>query len=563
MPTSNTPLLTPLEYFYKWETETPDNVWLRQPDGDNWTEYTFKEAGQIIRKMATALLAMDFPRQSNIGIISENCCHNELADLAIQMAGHVPAPFYHSMSFYEFNGTVKKSDLKAIFVGIVGNWDKLKPAILANTAIISYPQYPNRTIIDNAQHHWKDLIEANAPLSESPIPKLEDLWTIIFTSGTTNVPKGVMHTQYNAAIYIKTEMDHNTYGFAELKGTNPHLFSFLPFNHIADRMYAEGMSLMLGCQLSFAESLDTFAKNIAEIQPDWFGAVPRIWMKFYLGITAQMPAEQLNPMLDHPQKGPVVAQQLKTKLGLSNIKYPLTGAALTPVNLKEWYKKLGMQLREMYGMTETMGGLTATPLTGAEQGTVGLANPGAEVRIDPDTGEVIMKALWMMKGYYNEPQKTAEILKDGWLYSGDKGVLTEGGHLKIIGRVKDAFKTAKGKYVVPTIIEEKFSQHPYIEQMCVTGLGQPQPIALINLSEKGKNTNRTIVAERLQEDMQGINISLANYEKLVKMVVTSNDWTAENQLLTSTLKIRRSKINDAYKEKMERWYSSSDLVVWE
>ena len=229
MSTSNTPLLTPLEYFYKWEKEKPNNVWLRQPKGDNWIEYTFKEAGQIIRKMATALLSMDFPRQSNIGIISENCCHNELADLAIQMAGHVPAPFYHSMSFYEFNGTVKKSDLKAIFVGMLGNWEKLKPAIKEEVKIIAYPQYDNRVIIDNANFQWDNLIAANAPLSKSPIPKLEDLWTIIFTSGTTNVPKGVMHTQYNAAIYIKTEMENNTYGFAELNGRNPHLFSFLPW----------------------------------------------------------------------------------------------------------------------------------------------------------------------------------------------------------------------------------------------------------------------------------------------------------------------------------------------
>jgi long-subunit acyl-CoA synthetase (AMP-forming) len=554
-------LLTPLEYFYKWETQTPDNIWLRQPKGNQWIEYTFREAGQIIRKMAAALLAMDFPRQSNIGIISENCCHNELADLAIQMAGHVPAPFYHSMSFYEFNGTAKKSNLKAIFAGKLGDWEKLKPALSEEVKIIAYPQYENAALIDNAHHQWDDLIQAQEALQESPIPKLEDLWTIIFTSGTTNVPKGVMHTQSNVAIYMQAEQEHNVYGFRELD--QPHLFSFLPFNHIADRMYSECMSLMLGCRLSFAESLATFAQNIAEVQPDWFGAVPRIWMKFYLGVTAQIPAAQLNAILDDPVKGPVVAQQLKNKLGISKIKYPLTGAALTPVNLKEWYKKLGIQLREMYGMTETMGGLTVSPIDGDEVGTVGKPIPGAAVRIHPETGEVIMKAPWLMKGYYNEPEKTAEILKDGWLYSGDKGVLTEGGHLKIIGRVKDAFKTAKGKYVVPTIIEEQFSQHPFIEQICVTGLGYPQPIALINLSEKGKNTDAQTIAESLADDMARVNSNLAKYERLVKIVITKDEWSAENQLLTSTLKIRRGKINDIYSDKMDSWYGQADIVVWE
>ena len=561
MSKSNHDLITPLEYFYKWERETPDNIWMRQPHAGNWAEFTFSQSGQIIRKIAAALIDLKLPRQSNIGIISENCVHNEFADLAIQMAGHVPAPFYHSMSLHELDGTIKKCDLRVLFVGKITNWNKQKSAIPEEVIIITYPQYENRSEIANADYKWDDIIRATSPYMENPIPDLDDLWTIIFTSGTTNLPKGVMHTQYNAAAYMQMEMQHNTYGFAELD--NAHLFSFLPFNHVADRIYGELMSLALGCKLSFAESLETFAHNIAEVQPDWFGAVPRIWMKFYLGITAQIPAEKLNQMLDDPEGGPTLAHNLKTKLGLSKIKYALTGAALNPVNLKEWYKKLGIQLREMYGMTETMGGITASPIIGEEQGTVGKAIPGAEVRIDPNSGEVIMKALWMMKGYYNEADKTAEILKDGWLYSGDKGELTPAGHLKIIGRVKDAFKTAKGKYVVPTIIEEKFSQHPYIEQICVTGLGQPQPIALINLSERGKNTHTDIVKDQLIKDMTEINSTLANYEKLVKIIVTKDEWTADNQLLTSTLKIKRIKINEYYDSKMHGWYESKFAVIWE
>jgi len=236
---------------------------------------------------------------------------------------------------------------------------------------------------------------------------------------------------------------------------------------------------------------------------------------------------------------------------------------MTPESLKQWYMRLGINLREGYGMTENMGAFSNMPEGKHKPNTVGKVVSNCECRIDPETSEILMKTAWTMKEYYKDPELTAKTIKDGWLYSGDKGLLDDDGYLSIIGRVKDAFKTTKGKFIVPTIIEEKFSSNEHIEQICVAGLGARQPVALVNLSASTSDIEKDAIKRELEKELVTINEQLHAHEKVSSIVITKDMWTDENKLLTPTLKIKRGAINDRYGHSMEKWCDHKDSVIWE
>jgi long-subunit acyl-CoA synthetase (AMP-forming) len=276
-----------------------------------------------------------------------------------------------------------------------------------------------------------------------------------------------------------------------------------------------------------------------------------------------MPQEKLDKMLKIPILSSLVKKKIKKGLGLSRASLIMTGASITPESTKQFFRKLGINLREVYGMTENFGGFTLMPEHGHKANTVGVPFPNAEGRTDPETGEILMKLPWMMKGYYKDPELTAEVLVDGWLHTGDKGIMDEEGYLKIVGRVKDAFKTAKGKFIVPTTIEEKFSGSDLIEQICVAGIGCPQPVALVNLSEIGQKMDKTFVTQTLQEQLAAVNQALHGHEAVSTIVVAKEPWSPDNNLLTPTLKIRRGSIDERYMAKYAAWHEDREQVIWE
>ena len=249
-------------------------------------------------------------------------------------------------------------------------------------------------------------------------------------------------------------------------------------------------------------------------------------------------------------------------MGLSRAEIVLTGAALTPQHLKQWYRKLDINLREVFGATEACGAVTITPLGEISDVGVGKAIPGIDFKIVPESGEVIYKSEQLMIGYYKEPEKTAEILKDGWYYSGDKGFIDQEKNLNIIGRVKDAFKTDKGKYVTPNPIESEFSKNDLIEQVCVVGLSIPQPIALLNLSEIGMETKKEEVEAQFEDLLNKVNEKLSSFEKVSTMVIIKDPWTEANDLLTPTLKVKRNKIDERYMELYPSWEKDSSILIW-
>ena len=551
---------TPIEYFYHWEKETPENVFLKQPFGDTWKHMTFAETANEARKLVTVLNEMGLKSGDHIGILSKNCYHWIITDIAITMGGFISVPFYASLPKDQLNEVIVKSDIKLLFIGKLDTWGNKIEALPKNLKTISFPHYEGNANI-NVGEEWTDLIKNKKPFTENFIPKLDDTWTVLFTSGTTGSPKGVMLPFKSIAAVFRDEERYNTLGIHKLKEHT--FFSFLPLNHVAERLAIEGAAFFTGGSISFAESIDTFIKNLQDIQPTVFFAVPRIWSKFQMGVLEKVSQKKLNTLLKTPIVSGLIKKKLKKALGLSKAEIVLTGAALTPVHLKQWYRKIDINLREVFGATEACGAITVTPLGESSDIGVGKAIKGIDIKIDTENGEVIYRSDQLMTGYYKEEDKTKEILQNGWYFSGDKGFIDEHQNLNIIGRVKDAFKTEKGIYITPNPIENSLSKNELLEQICVAGLTSPQPIALVNLSEISKGSSKDQINENLTNHLKKTNTELANHTKVQCIVITKEIWTEDNNILTPTLKVKRNKIDEKYMNKYKDWYNKKQLIIWE
>ncbi|NJL11859.1 MAG: AMP-binding protein [Microscillaceae bacterium] len=551
-------LPTLIEHFYKWEQQKPHAVYLRQPIGDLWIEYTWREVGEQARRMAMALKAMDLAPKSHIGIISKNCAHWVMSDLAIMMAGHISVPFFPTLTADQLQAVLEHSDTQVLFVGKLDSWDIMKAGIPASMPVITYPPYSGGAPV--AGDHflkWDDLMAQYPALQNNYIPQHADLMTICYTSGTTGVPKGVMLSYYAFATLQESVKD-------QLGNELPEIvyFSYLPLNHMAERLVVESASLASGGMIAFAESLDTFARNLAETRPTHFLAVPRIWTKFQQGVFAKIPPKKLNRLFKIPILSGMIKKKIKKTLGLDRAKYVLTGAAPMPEALFRWYRTLGVPIREGYGMSENTAACTSMRLDRIKFGTVGEPQEGVELKIDPNTGEILMKCEWVMEGYYKQPELTAQVLRDGWLYTGDRGRIDEDGFLIITGRVKELFKTAKGEYVSPFTLESGFATNPDIEQICVVGAGMPQPMALVVLSDEGKKKARKEIEDGLMASLSEVNGQVFPYERIQRLIIVPDAWNVETGIMTPTLKIKRNAIEDKYGAAFEKWFDRAETFIW-
>jgi len=441
---------TIIEKFYHWEKTTPEKVFLRQPKGKNWKILTYKEAGLEARKVTTALRSKGLQVGDHVAIYSKNCYHWILADLAIMMGGFVSVPLYSSLTQEGLKKVIDLADLKAIFLGKLDHWGDRTKAIPSEVLAIKFPHYEGNAKV-NIELEWDKLIQDAPPANDNFVPNLDDLWTIKFTSGTTGTPKGVMHVHRSPSWTMTQEEETNFVGLISLEEIRT--FSYLPLNHVGERIGIELPSIWFGGSISFAESIDTFAENLQDTQPTIFFSVPRLWNKFYLGVIEKIPKKKLYFLFNIPIVSRILKKKIRTALGFRDVRVVGTGAAITPAFIKEFFKKLDIDLIEAYGMTEVCGcityGVGKTPFD-----SVGKAIPYGDVKVDPNSGEVLMKTPFLMKGYYKDPEKTALVIKDGWMHSGDKGVIDANRNLKIIGRINDAFKTSKGSYVTPNPMEE-------------------------------------------------------------------------------------------------------------
>ncbi|MEZ4887415.1 MAG: AMP-binding protein [Chitinophagales bacterium] len=544
---------TPLEMLYHWEKNKPDAIYLSQPLKGEYRHWTWKEAGQEIRRIAAALKALNFPPKSNIALISKNCAHWMMTDLAIMMAGHVSVPMYPNLHAETVRYILEHSGAKAIFIGKLDDWDSMKSGLTEDILPISFPLYG-----PEGYNKWEDLAAKHTPMEGEPNRDMDEIMTIIYTSGTTGTPKGVVHN-FEALAFATTN------ALKERLNPGPdggRFFSYLPLSHIAERLLTGMGGMYSGGQVYFAESLDTFNKDLVTARPTIFLAVPRIWTKFKGAILSKMPQKKLNIFLKIPILSGIVKKKIQTNLGLDQVRHVISGAAPIAPSLLEWYQKLGLDIQEAYGMTENAAYSHSNPKGKCKIGTVGTVMPGVECKIS-DIGEILVKSKATMVGYYKQPAQTKETMTDdGYLKTGDQGEIDANGYLKITGRVKDIFKTAKAKYVAPSPIELKLSKNPYIEQVCVVGTGMPQPMALIVLSEEGAKMERSEIAASLKATFAEVNPTLENHEKLKKAIIMKEAWTVENDLLTPSLKIKRNPLEKQFSPSYDAWYEDKEAVVW-
>ncbi len=540
--------LSPLEMLYKWEREKENEIYLSQPINGVWHNWTWREVGLEVRKMAAYLQSLNLPKQSKIGVLSKNCAHWIMSDLAIMMSGHTSVPLYPNLSSDTLNKILIHSETKVLFVGKLDNFEAMQPGIPADMPCITYPFY------SEDYPKWDDLTQDISPLTDNVIREEMELATIIYTSGTTGDPKGVMHKFYNFSFATV-----NAVKALPLKEES--FFSYLPLCHIAERLLVMMGSLYTGGKVSFAESLDTFAANLSEASPSVFLGVPRIWTKFQQGILGKLPQKKMNVLLSIPIISTLIKKKIQKGLGLSKARNIFTGAAPTPASTIKWFEKLGIKIQEAYAMTENTCYSHVSFKSKIKIGSVGQALPLCDVKLS-DQKEILIKHDALMDGYYKDEEETNKTIIDGWLHTGDEGEIDENGFLTITGRVKDIFKTSKGKYVAPSPIEMKLSANKNLEQICVVGDSIPQPIVLVVLSERGKRKNKKDLIASLTKTMQVINPKLDKHEKLHNIVVIAEDWTIENKLLTPTMKIKRNAIEKIYKSNYTSWYEGKRVILF-
>lgn len=549
---------TLLDRAFHWERMAGDRRWLTQPMGGGRVEtWTWKEALDETRRMAAYLAGLGLPRGSTIALCSKNCAWWVMADLAIWMAGHVSVPLYPVLTAELVHHILDHSQSKLLFVGkLDAVWEQMRKGVPAGLPCIAFPLSP-----PGAGASWDDIVAAHAPLAAPATRAREELASILYTSGSTGQPKGAM-LSFGAMADVGRRIVEFAGGTPEDRG-----LSYLPLAHSMERAWGEAAGLHGGGQMFFAETVETFLEDLRRARPTLFLSVPRLWTKFQAGVFEQVPPAKLDRLLAIPVVRTLVKRKILRGLGLDSVRLAGSGSAPIPAEMIAWYRRLGLELREGYGLTENFAYSHSAQTGQVRPGYVGTALSGVECRISPE-GEIQAKSPGDMLGYYRDPAQTAEMFTpDGFLKTGDLGSVDELGRLKVTGRVKELFKTSKGKYVAPAPIENLVLNHPAIEQCCVCGSGDPQPHVLVVLSDGAR---RRLAAEgpaALERDLEAhldaVNRTLVAYERLEFLAVVDDAWLPENGFLTPTLKVKRARIDQAYGPLAERWREERKPVVWQ
>jgi long-subunit acyl-CoA synthetase (AMP-forming) len=549
-----------LDYVLDHEEKLRDRVYMTQPVGNNQVvDYTWGQVVDESRRVAAYLKGRGYPPGARIAILSKNCAHFIMAEVAIWMAGYTTVAIFPTETAETINYVLTHSEASLLFVGKLDTWEHQKAGVPAGMPCVAFPLAP-KTEFDT----WDAIVARTPPLDGRPARASDDLAMLIYTSGSTGTPKGVMITfgAFTRAGEGTVDMLH------ERVGTENRMLSYLPLAHSFERTWAEAASLVDGrLHLFFAESLDTFLQDLQRTQPTLFLSVPRLWLKFQQGVFAKMPPAKLDRLLRIPILGKIVAKKIRNGLGLGHVKLAGSGSAPIPPALIEWYRKIGLPLYEGYGMTEDSSYSHVSTAAHNAPGYVGVPMAGVQVKLSPE-GEVLIKSPAQCIGYYKQPELTAEsFTPDGFFRTGDLGERTPEGLLKLTGRAKELFKTAKGKYVAPAPIENLINAHPMVELSLVSGVGQPAAHAMVILAEHLRpRMNEPGLREEVEKEMhallESINATVADHEQLQMIVVAREPWSIENGFLTPTMKVRRARIEKAMEPHVERWYGTRRRVHW-
>lgn len=556
-----------------------------------WKAISSSQFIDMVNEVSRGLIAVGVKPGEKVGLISENRLEWNVIDFAIQQVGGVVVAIYPNISDSDYEYIFKDANIKVCFVSNDNLYDRI------NTLKSQLPTLDKLFMINSSQGktNWNELKKVGNAINQSEVEaskevvKEDDLATLIYTSGTTGNPKGVMLSHKNI-LSNSMAADRPTPTKAYDKS-----LTFLPACHAYERMI-QYLYMYKGMQVYFAESMDTIGENMKEVQPDMISAVPRLLEKVYEKIMAKgneltgfkrklfFWAVEVGEAYDpDPTKRDffydikyAIAHKLvlsKWKEGLGgNLGAVCSGSAALNQRLMRLYFAAKVNVYEGYGLTE------ASPLISVNSyqdgvliGTVGPAIPGVEFKL-ADDGEIMVKGPNVMLGYYNNPEATAEVLKEGWLYTGDIGEIIDNKFLKIVDRKKEMFKTSGGKYIVPTAIESKMVESDYIEQMMVIGENHKFPAALIvpsyqNLLDWAKTYAKDLITltkedffkseavyNKVMQEVEKGNANLGNWEKIKKVAILPNEFTIDGGELTPTLKLKRKVIIEKYKKEIEKIY---------
>lgn len=552
--TAGCALPPPNEMILKWAEERPNEVYLKQIINRQFIEFTYADVADKALKLVTALRNLGVQPGEKVALVSKNCAEWFICDLAMMLGDYVSVPIFPTAGADTIEYCVTHSESKALIGG------KLDDPAATQQVIDSMPDLITIALpYDTApkcQYQFNEIIADVEPSAERPQHHDDKLMSLVYTSGTSGLPKGAMLTYGAFSWSVQQLINH--IGIQE----NDRLFSYLPLAHITERVYIFGSSIMGGVTTAFPESLDTFIEDVKMHRPTLFISVPRLWTLFQQRIQDKLPQKKLNILLKIPFVNSLIKRKLADGLGLDQARVLGCGSAPVSPALLEWYRSVGLNITEAWGMTESFAYSTLNyPFRADKIGSVGNAGPGIELKI-ADDDEIMVRGKGLFSGYYKNDIATQESFdSEGWLHTGDIGSIDADGYLTIQGRKKDTFKTAKGKFVAPVPIEKKLFEYSRVEMMCLIGLGLPAPILLVvphdfpNFDkERYARTTRKVVARMNQE--------LESHEQIKGVLMIQDPWSIENGILTPTLKIKRHVLEQKYHEIGHNW-PKGELVVWE
>ncbi|WP_117235283.1 AMP-binding protein [Vibrio maerlii] len=547
-------LPTPNEMILKWAEERPDDIYLKQIINRQFVTYTFGEVADRALRLVSALRTLGLEPGDKVALISKNCAEWFITDLALMLGDYVSVPIFPTAGSDTIEYCLTHSESKALIAGKLDD-NAATTSVLGNmpdliSIAMSYDTAPK------CQHDFNAIIDAAEPSTERPDHHDQKLMSLVYTSGTSGLPKGAMLT-YGAYAWSVARLVE----LISIKGDD-RLFSYLPLAHITERVYIFGSSIYGGVQTAFPESLDTFIEDVKMQRPTLFISVPRLWTLFQQRIQDKLPQKKLNILLKIPFINSIIKKKLADGLGLDQARVLGCGSAPVSPALLEWYESVGLHITEAWGMTESFAYSTLNyPFRADKIGSVGNAGPGIELKIAEDD-EIMVRGEGLFSGYYKNDIATQESFdSEGWLHTGDIGFIDADGYLTIQGRKKDTFKTAKGKFVAPVPIEKKLFEYSRVEMMCLIGLGLPAPILLV-VPHDFPNFDRERYARTTKRVIEKMNSELASHEKIKGVLMIKDPWSIENGILTPTLKIKRHVLEQKYHEIGHNW-PKDQLVVWE
>ena len=581
------------------------NVWMRQKHLGLWRSWTWTQTADAVQEIAAGLMSLGFAKGECASILANTVVEWVWADLGVLSAGGVSNGIYPTDAASQVQYLSEDSRTTVLFVEDDEQLDKalevrdqlplLRKIVVINMEGLRSLNEPDVMGLKDLRQLGREYLAMHpqAVRERAAACRPDDLAILVYTSGTTGKPKGAMHLHKGLVFTVRG------YNTLVAQDDRDERMCFLPLCHIAERMGGEYFALYTGAKLNFVENPETIPENVREIAPTVFTAVPRVWEKFYSGVMISLKEAGAfqqaaygwgigvgTEIADRVLAGQPVGGWLKFQfqiaqwialnnvrklIGIHRSRFLVTGAAPISPDLVRWYLALGVPMLEVWGMTETCGASTGVRVEKMKPGSIGPAAQFNEVRLDPATGEILVRGQNVFAGYLNLPDKTAETIdKDGWLHTGDVGLVDADGYFRITDRMKDIIITAGGKNITPSELENDLKFSPYITDAVVIGDKRAYLTVIIMIDQENVEkfaqdqdvpfsnyaslTKAPEVQALIQAELERVNKKFARVEQIKKFFLLDTQLSAEDEELTPTMKLKRKLVEKKYAPQIEAMY---------